>query len=50
MSSLKEEVWDFPGSPVIATLCFPCRGVGLIPGGVTKISHAVSHGHSKINK
>ena len=28
----------------------PLQGVGLIPGGVTKISHAVSHGHSKINK
>ena len=28
----KCKVRDFPGSPVVKTLCFQCRGTGLIPG------------------
>ena len=33
--------WDFPGSPVIKTLCFQDRGAGLIPDRQgTKILHA----------
>ena len=23
--------WDFPGSPVVKTLCFPCSGHGFDP-------------------
>ena len=30
---------DFPSGPVVKTLPFPCRGVGLIPGWGTKIPH-----------
>ena len=29
---------DFPGDPVVKTLCFHCRGCGLIPGWGTKIA------------
>ena len=31
---------DFPGSAEVKTLCFHCRGAGLIPGQGTKVSHA----------
>ena len=34
---------DFPGSPVIQTLCFHCRGKGSIPGQGTKIPCATRH-------
>ena len=33
--------WDFPGSPVIKTLCFQCRGENLILGQGTKIPYAM---------
>ena len=41
-------MWDFPGSPVVKTPCFHCRGQGfhLIPGQGTKILHAKWHGHT----
>ena len=39
---------DFPGGPVVKTLCFQCRGAGSIPGRGTKIPHAVGHGQNKI--
>ena len=28
----KQRGWDFPGSPVVRTLCFYYRGMGLLPG------------------
>ena len=31
------DFWDFPGSPVVRTRCFHCRGLFSIPGGRTKI-------------
>lgn len=39
--------WEFPGSPVIKTLHFHCRGPGTIPGRGTKISKASRHGQKK---
>ena len=35
---------DFPGSLVVKTLHFQCRGAGSIPGQGTKIPHAARHG------
>ena len=35
-----EEVWEFPGGPVVKTPCFHCRGRGFIPGPGTNIPHA----------
>ena len=35
--------WDFPGSPVVKTLCFHCRVAGSIPGWGTGIAHAMRH-------
>lgn len=35
--------WDFPGSPVIKTPYFQCKGYSVIPGHVTKIPHAEWH-------
>ena len=32
---------DFPGGPVVKTLCFQCRGTGSVPGQGTEIPHAV---------
>ena len=32
---------DFPGGPVVKTLHFNARGVGLIPSGGTKIPRAI---------
>ena len=29
--------WDFPGSPVVKTLCFQCRGLSSIPSQGTRI-------------
>ena len=38
----REGVWgDFPGSPVVRTLCFPYRGTGSIPSQGTKILHTI---------
>ena len=31
---------DFPGAPVVRTLCFHGRGPGSVPGQGTKILHA----------
>ena len=33
---------DFSGHPVVKTLCFHCRGLGLIPGQGTKIAQAAA--------
>ena len=33
-------LWDFPGSPVVRTPRFHCRGHGWIPGRGTKIPRA----------
>ena len=38
---------DFPGSPVVKTPCFDCRGMGSIPGQGTKILRAARHGQKK---
>ena len=35
---------DFPGSPLVKTLCFQAEGVSSIPGQGNKIPHAVCHG------
>ena len=35
------DIWDFPGSPVVKTPGFQCRGMGSIPGQGTKIPQAV---------
>ena len=42
--------WDFPGSPVVKTRASSAGGMGLIPGGGTKIPHAAWHGQKKKNK
>ena len=39
--------WDFPGGPVVKTLCFQCRGLGSIPGRGTEDPHTVQHGGKK---
>ena len=41
---------DFPGGPVVKTLSFQCRGIGLIPGPGTKIPHAVQDSKKKKKK
>ena len=33
----KDMFWEFPGGPVVRTLCFHCRGPSSIPGWGTKI-------------
>ena len=38
---------DFPGSPVVQTLCFQCKGLGSIPVQGTKIPHAMRCGPRK---
>ena len=46
-----KNVWpirDFPGGPLVKTPGFHCRGHGLTPGWITKVSHAGRNGH--INK
>lgn len=40
-----DEVWEFPGRPVVKTLCFHCRGHGFSPWSGTKIPQAVWHAH-----
>ena len=41
---------DFPGGPVVKTLCFHCRWHGFEPGWGTKIPHAMQRGQKvKIN-
>ena len=46
----KKDDRDSPGSPVVKTLCFHCRGMGLIPGQGTKILNAVWYGWKQTNK
>ena len=40
MKTLQIYSWDFPGGPVVKTLCFDHRDVGLFPGQGTKILRA----------
>ena len=43
-------MWDLPGSPVVRTLCFHCRGPWVLSlVRELKISHATQHG-PKVNK
>ena len=42
--------WDLPGSPVVKTPSFQCKGAGSIPGWGTKIPHATQHGQKKKKK
>ena len=37
---LKMRLMDFPGVPVVITLCFQCKRCSLTPGQETKIPHA----------
>ena len=39
---------DFPGGPVVRTLCFHCRGMGSIPGWGIKILQAMWCGQNKV--
>ena len=41
---------DFPGGPVVKTLCFQGRGPGFDPGSGTKIPHATQCGQKIKNK
>ena len=41
--------WDFPDGPMVKTLSFQCRGLGLTPGGGTKIPHAALHAQNNNN-
>ena len=41
---------EFPGSLVVITPCFCCRGTGSVPGQVTKIPHAVQLSKKKKKK
>ena len=43
LAGLKQHLLDFPGGPVVKTLCFQWGGMGLIPGQGTKIPHATWH-------
>ena len=45
---LKDNIRDFPGSPVVRTRRFHCRGPGSIPGQGTNIPQAKQSG--QINK
>ena len=37
----KPNVWNFPGTPVVQTLCFQCSSMRAIPNLRTKIPHAM---------
>ena len=39
------KIWEFPGSLVVRTWCFHCRGPGSIPGRGTEIPQAVQCSH-----
>ena len=41
--------WDFPGDPLVKTICFQYRGLGSIPGWGTKIPDTMEHSR-KTNK
>ena len=45
---LKRTQGDFPGSPVVKTLCFQCRGCRFYPDQGTMIPQ--THGMAKIKK
>ena len=47
--SLIRRSWDFPGVPVVKTVCFHCRGHGFDPWLGPKIWHAAQRGQ-KLNK
>ena len=50
LCSIENSVQDFIGSPVVKTLCFHCRGHGLIPGQATKILVATTRRGNKRRK
>ena len=37
-ATLANVFWDFPGGPVVKTLRFHCKRMGLIPGQGTKMA------------
>ena len=39
--------WEFPGGPVVRTLCFHCRGLDSVPGWKMKILQAKKHSPKK---
>lgn len=41
--TLETQRWDYPGDPVVKTLCFEAETADLTPGRETKISHAMWH-------
>ena len=41
---------NFPGTPLIKTPCFHCRGMSSIPGPGTKIPHATRYGQKVLKK
>ena len=45
--SLQEKPEDFPGGPVVKTLCLHCRGLSSILDGRTEIAHAVGMAKKK---
>ena len=46
-SNFKTYYREFPGGPVVRTLCFHCRGHGSIHGWGTKILQAMQQGQKK---
>ena len=47
--TLNNSPWNFPGGPVVKTLCSHCGGQGLIPGWGTEIPNAMQCGRKNIN-
>ena len=45
MKLITHENWDFPGGPVVKTLCFTSGDMGLIPGW--ELKSRVPHGVAK---
>ena len=50
LCSIENSGQDFIGSPVVKTLCFHCKGHGLIPGRATKILVATTRRGNKRRK
>ena len=46
----KGSEWDFPGGPVVRTLCFHCRGPRFDPWVGAKILPATQHGQKRKKK
>ena len=44
---IKAVWWEFPGSPVVGTQHFHCRGLGLVPGWGTKICKLLGTGEKE---